>query len=150
MTKKKLSGIHFGQRHKQVGQSDIDILISLNTYLWQKFGMAFKREWYFGFNEFGNIEFFKKEVTHFDVQRCKIRNPDLTFRHNNGRFLVIEVDGNAHKWDVSRTLDRNHDYELAGIDYIVLDLPDLRELGVSPEDKLDEEIGKWKTINGLA
>ena len=146
---KKLSGIHFGQRVKQSGQSDIDILIRLNQFLWDKFGMAFKREWYMLFERDGSLNSIRKEVTLFEAQLHKIRNPDLIYKGKNGKILIIEVDGNAHKHHVSRTLDRNHDYILAGIDYIIVDLPDLKFLKMTPEQFLTSEVGHWKTINGL-
>jgi hypothetical protein len=62
MTKGKQSGISFGQR-KQLGQSDTEQLISIASYIRQKYKVKVKREAYLLFNIDNKLKSVKEYVT---------------------------------------------------------------------------------------
>ena len=140
---KKLSGIHYGQKHKQRGQSDLVLLIDIQNYIKRRWHLGFKREWYVGFNkETGGVECILEHVDKSIVGKYKWRNPDLScFTKNNG-FVIIEVDGKIHDRRVAKTKARNEDYKRAGIKFIVLSLSDIKERKKTIKGDLDWKMTK--------
>ena len=135
---KKLSGIRFGQRTKQRGQSDTTLLIRLQNYIRKRWHLDFKREWYVGFDkETGRIQRVLESVSKRLVEEFQWKNPDLLcFTKRNG-LVIIEVDGKIHDIRVAQTEARNQLYQNAGIKYIVLSLSDIKFRKKTIEGDLD-------------
>ena len=140
---KKQSGIAFGQRTKQKGQSDLDQLISLKRFLKDRFHMDFKREWYVGFGkDDGNLYRISEQVGRKEVERFKWKNPDLLCVDRNYGIIIVELDGAVHDRKVKATQDRNKLFRNAGIKLIVLNVADIKELGETIEERLECEMLK--------
>lgn len=140
---KKTSGIYYGQRNKQRGQSDLETLIKLRHYIFKRYKIRWiKREWYLCFKDEKLIKY-AESLTKDDVKEYKVRNPDLLLWHKKFGLLIIEVDGAVHDRKVSKTLERNDQYRKAGIKFIVINLADLKELKKNINDYVDEELVKY-------
>nr|AKH48311.1 hypothetical protein [uncultured marine virus] len=99
----KQSGIAFGQRTKQKGQSDLDQLISLKQFLRQRFHMDFKREWYVGFDrEYGNLYRISESVGRQELERFRWKNPDLLCVDKQHGVIIVELDGAIHDRKVKK------------------------------------------------
>ena len=75
--------------------------------------------------------------------------PDIVVRDAHGHAaFFIELDGSIHhtKPGAKKTAKRNADYKLANIPFIVIDVGDLKILGVSWFDHLDEEMKKMPRV----
>lgn len=136
------SGVRYGQRTKQQGQSDIHILITLKEYLRAKWGMNFYREWYVGFTQNGNVKKILQSVSQEDAYKYRWRNPDLLCVDAKHGLIVIEVDGKVHDIYTSKTQRRNEMYNTAGIKLVILNLSDIIYSGKSIFEYLDIELGK--------
>lgn len=140
---KKQSGIAFGQRTKQKGQSDLDQLIMLRTFLKARFGMKFKREWYVGFDkEYGNLCRISESVGRKELERFKWKNPDLLCVSEQFGVIIVELDGAVHDRKVQKTIERNVLFRGAGIKLIVLNIADIKEFGETIQDHLAQEMKK--------
>lgn len=138
---KKQSGIAFGQRTKQKGQSDLAQLVSLKTFLKQRFDMRFDREWYVGFDkEYGHLCRISESVGKRELERFKWKNPDLLCVHKQYGIIIVELDGAVHDRKVQKTIERNELFRGAGIKLIVLNIADIKELGKSIKDVLECEM----------
>ena len=75
--------------------------------------------------------------------------PDIVVcdRHGLARY-IIELDGSIHhtKPGAKKTAKRNANYKLANLPFIVIDIVDLKELGVSWIDHLDEEMKQMPKV----
>jgi len=137
---KKTSGIYYGQRNKQRGQSDLETLIKLRNHIFKKWKIRWiKREWYLCFEDEHLIKW-TENPTKEDVKQYKIRNPDLLLWSKKFGLLVIEVDGAVHDRKVSKTLERNDQYRKANIKFIVANLADLKFQKQNINDYIDEQI----------
>lgn len=69
--------------------------------------------------------------------------PDIVVRNFGGAVaFLVELDGSIHhtKPGAKKTAKRNADYRLANIPFIVIDIQDLKFLGISWYDHLDKEM----------
>lgn len=137
------SGIRFGQRTKQKGQSDIEILISIANYIRKRWHIDFKREWYVGFSKMdGGVQRICETVNRSGCEEFTWRNPDLLNLHKQRGLVIIEVDGAVHDREVSKTDRRNEQYRQAGIYLIVLNLREIKNSEKSLEEVIDCEMMK--------
>ena len=140
---KKLSGIRYGQRVKQKGQSDLEQLVGIKTFLKDRFHMEFKREWYVGFDkEYGYLCRIAEQVGRKEQQRFRWKNPDLLCLDRKYGLIIVELDGSIHDRKVAKTEERNELFRGAGIKLIVLNIADIRESGQTITNRLDYEIIK--------
>ena len=141
MGRGKQSGIAFGQRTKQKGQSDLEQLVLLKRFLKSRFHMEFKREWYVGFDkEYGNVCKVSREVGRKELERFKWKNPDLLCIDKKLGFIIVELDGAIHDRKVRKTQERNALFRNAGIKLVVLNIADIKECGGTIINKLEKEI----------
>jgi hypothetical protein len=141
---KKLSGIAYGQKNLQRGQSDLSQLISLKTFLKERFDMVFEREWYVGFDkEYGHLCRISESVGKRELEKFKWKNPDLMCVHKDYGIIIVELDGAIHDRKVQKTLDRNKLFRGAGIKLVVLNIADIKELGETIKERLERDITMW-------
>tara|TARA_B110000438_G_C15475127_1_gene504818 strand:- start:117 stop:572 length:456 start_codon:yes stop_codon:yes gene_type:complete len=141
MARGKQSGIAFGQRTKQKGQSDLDQLISLKQFLKQRFHMDFKREWYVGFDrEYGNLYRISETVGKKEMERFRWKNPDLLCVDKEYGVIIVELDGAIHDRKVQKTIERNELFRGAGIKLVVLNIADIKECGETVIDRLENDM----------
>jgi len=139
----KQSGIAFGQRTKQRGQSDLQDLVKLKKFLKYTFDMEFNREWYVGFDkEYGYMCRLQQDVKYKDKDRFRWKNPDLICIHKDFGIIIVELDGAIHDKKVEKTIDRNMLYVSAGIKLIVLNIANIEFCGQTIEEKLQYEVLK--------
>jgi len=135
------SGIAFGQRSKQKGQSDLDQLIRLKQFLKGRFHMDFKREWYVGFDrEYGHLCRISESVGRQELERFKWKNPDLLCIDKQYGIIIVELDGAIHDRKVQKTIQRNELFRGAGIKLIVLNIADIKECKETIIGKLESEM----------
>jgi hypothetical protein len=135
------SGIAFGQRSKQKGQSDLDQLIRLKQFLKERFHMDFKREWYVGFDrEYGHLCRISESVGRQELERFKWKNPDLLCIDKQYGIIIVELDGAIHDRKVQKTIQRNELFRGAGIKLIVLNIADIKECKETIIGKLESEM----------
>jgi hypothetical protein len=140
---KKLSGIRYGQRVKQKGQSDLEQLVGIKTFLKDRFHMEFKREWYVGFDkEYGYLCRIAEQVGRKEQQRFRWKNPDLLCLDRKYGLIIVELDGSIHDRKVAKTEERNELFRGAGIKLIVLNIADIRESGQTILERLECEMLK--------
>jgi hypothetical protein len=143
MPRGRQSGIAFGQRTKQKGQSDLEQLVSLKRFLKDRFHLDFKREWYVGFGkDDGYLYRIDKQVGKNEVRRFTWRNPDLLCVDKSFGIIIVELDGAVHDRKVEATKKRNELFRGAGIKLIVLNISDIRELGETITERLECEMLK--------
>jgi hypothetical protein len=137
----KQSGIAFGQRTKQKGQSDLEQLIMLKQFLKQRFHMDFKREWYVGFDkEYGNLYRISESVGKQELSEFKWKNPDLLCFDNQHGIIIVELDGAIHDRKVQKTIERNELFRGAGIKLVVLNIADIKEVGETIIGRLESDM----------
>jgi hypothetical protein len=137
----KQSGIAFGQRTKQKGQSDLNQLIRLKQFLKERFHMNFKREWYVGFDrEYGHLCRISESVGRQELERFKWKNPDLLCIDKQYGIIIVELDGAIHDRKVQKTIQRNELFRGAGIKLIVLNIADIKECKETIIGKLESEM----------
>ncbi len=137
----KQSGIAFGQRTKQKGQSDLNQLIRLKQFLKERFHMNFKREWYVGFDrEYGHLCRISESVGRQELERFKWKNPDLLCIDKQYGIIIVELDGAIHDRKVQKTIERNELFRGAGIKLIVLNIADIKECKETIIGKLESEM----------
>ena len=152
MARGKQSGIAFGQRTKQKGQSDLEQLVSLKQFLKQRFHMDFKREWYVGFDrEYGNLYRISESVGKQELEKFRWKNPDLLCIDRQYGVIIVELDGAIHDRKVQKTIERNELFRGAGIKLIVLNIADIKESRKTIIEQLEIEMsklfkGKAKTL----
>ena len=152
MARGKQSGIAFGQRTKQKGQSDLEQLVSLKQFLKQRFHMDFKREWYVGFDrEYGNLYRISESVGKQELEKFRWKNPDLLCIDRQYGVIIVELDGAIHDRKVQKTIERNELFRGAGIKLIVLNIADIKESRKTIIEQLEIEMsklfkGKEKTL----
>lgn len=142
MPRGKQSGISFGQRNKQRGQSDIETLVGIKQYLFKRYKIRWiKIEWYLLFDKV-NEKFHKwaEGVTKEEAKDYIVKNPDIIFWHKKCGLVIIEVDGAVHDRKVAKTVERNRLYRDAHMKLIVINLADIKELGMTIESYLDQEL----------
>jgi hypothetical protein len=140
---KKLSGIAFGQRTKQKGQSDTDQLVALKRFLKDRFDMDFKREWYVGFEQEQNyLCRIAEEVGRNESRKFIWKNPDLLCIDRKYGLIIIELDGAVHDRKVRKTQERNKLFTGAGIKLIVLNISDIKESGKTIKEACECEMLK--------
>lgn len=138
----KQSGIRYGQK-QQRGQSDLSLLINTKRYLYKRWHLNFKREWYVGFDrETGAVRRITESVDRSEVDNFKWRNPDLLHIHKLTGLIIIEIDGSVHDKNTDKTSRRNEQYVSAGIKLIVINLKDIRSANKTLEQDLDWKIQK--------
>lgn len=138
---KKLSGIAYGQRTKQKGQSDLTQLITLRRFLKNRFHMDFKREWYVGFDkEYGFICRISEQVSKKELERFRWKNPDLLCIHRKHGLVIVELDGAIHDRKVAKTQERNELFRNGGIKLIVLNISDIKEVGDTIINRLERDM----------
>ena len=141
MARGKQSGIAFGQRTKQKGQSDLQQLIMLKQFLKQRFHMDFKREWYVGFDrEYGNLYRISESVGRQELSKFKWKNPDLLCIDNEYGIIIVELDGAIHDRKVQKTIERNELFRGAGIKLVVLNIADIKEVGETIIGRLESDM----------
>ncbi len=139
MPRGKQSGIAYGQK-KQAGQSDTEQLIQIASYLRKKYKVKVKREPYILFNADKKLISILDHVKHSDVDRSiEIKNPDLLWFDKYGLW-ICEVDGAVHNRKVEKTRKRNELFINNHIKLIVVNLADIKELGLNIYDYIDGEI----------
>ena len=132
----KLSGIRYGQR-KQTRPNDIDLLIEIKQFLAKK-GIIAHLEWYVLFEKNNHkIENVCEIVTKEEAGYYLVRNPDLCWMKDN-KLNIIEVDGKVHDYHIFKTQSRNQLYRDAEIDFVVLNLAEIKEKGMTPIEFLEE------------
>ena len=139
MPRGKQSGIAYGQK-KQQGQSDTEQLIQIASYLRKKHKLKIKREPYLIFNrETDKLMKVKDTVSKKDLNDGYAKNPDLLWINKYGMW-IIEVDGAVHDRKIQKTLARNELFISNGIKLIVVNLADIKELGLNIYDYIDDKI----------
>ena len=85
----------------------------------------------------------RRDLAKSELRGTVQHKPDIVVcdTHGLARY-VIELDGSIHhtKPGAKKTAKRNADYKLANLPFIVIDIMDLKELGISWFDHLDEEM----------
>ena len=145
MPRGKQSGIGFGQRNKQRGQSDAETLVAVKRYLYKKWKIRYiKIEWFLLFEkENEKLYKFSDHVTKEEVQKYIIKNPDIILWYKTCGMIIVEIDGAVHDRKVAKTVERNKLYRDAGLKLIVVNLADIKERKQSVEDYLDQELTNW-------
>ena len=90
-----------------------------------------------------------KELAQSDLKGTVQHHPDIIVRDRHGSLkYVIELDGSIHhtKPGAKKTAKRNANYKLANMPFIAIDILDLKALGVSWFDYLDEEMKKMPRV----
>lgn len=143
MARGRRSGIAFGQRTKQNGQSDLDMLIRARQHLLTRWHLNFHREWYIGFDrESGEVRRITESVDRSEANNFRWRNPDLMHIHKTRGVIVIEIDGSVHDSKTAKTERRNKEYELGHIKLITINLSDIRSVGRTMEEEIDWKMTK--------
>ena len=145
MPRGKQSGINYGQRHKQRGQSDAETLVAVKRYLFKRYKIRWiKIEWYLLFDKtYEKLYKWAESVTKEEVQEYIIKNPDIILWYKTCGLIIIEVDGAVHDRKVAKTVERNRLYREADIKLIVINLADLKEYDKTIEQYLDQELQKY-------
>ncbi len=139
MPRGKQSGIAYGQR-KQRGKSDTEQLIQIASYLRKKYKVNVKREPYLLFDINGKLTNILDYVNVGYVSSVfTIKNPDLLWLDKYGMW-IIEVDGSVHDRKTEKTRKRNEMYLYNHIKLIVVNLSDIKELGLNIYDYIDDRI----------
>lgn len=139
MPRGKQSGIAYGQK-KQNGQSDTEQLISIASYLRKKYKVKVMRESYLIFNNITDrLMKIKDHVTKKDLNDGYPKNPDILWMDKYGTW-IIEVDGAVHDRKVEKTRKRNELFIKNHIKLIVVNLADIKELGLNIYDYIDDQI----------
>ncbi len=138
MPRGKQSGIRYGQK-KQQGQSDTEQLIAIKRHLKDKHKILAKREPYLLFKDERLLSVLD-HVKRSQVDRSiEIKNPDLLWIDKYGMW-IIEVDGAVHDRKVEKTRKRNELFISNHIKLIVVNLADIKELGLNIYDYIDDQI----------
>ena len=141
MPRGKQSGIAYGQRTKQKGQSDLEQLIYLKRFLKERFHMDFKREWYVGFDkEYGYLCRISESVGRKELPKFKWKNPDLLCHDKQHGIIIIELDGAIHDRKVRKTEERNALFRGGGIKLVVLNIADIKECNETIVERLECEM----------
>ncbi len=145
MPRGKQSGISYGQKNKQRGQSDIETLVAVKRYLFKRYKIRWiKIEWYLLFDkEKEKMHRWTESVTKEEVKEYIVKNPDLIFWYKTCGLVIIEIDGAVHDRKVAKTVERNRLYRDANIKLIVVNLADIKERKMSIEDYLDRELERY-------
>lgn len=145
MPRGKQSGISWGQRNKQRGQSDIETLVGIKRYLFKRYKIRWIQiEWYLLFDkEKEKLHKWTNSVTKEEAKDYIVKNPDIMFWYKTCGLVIIEVDGAVHDRKVSKTVARNKLYRDAHIKLIVVNLADLKELDMTIENYLDKELTRY-------
>jgi len=138
MPRGKQSGIAYGQK-KQQGQSDTEQLVNIKRYLIKKYKIKVMREPYLLFNTNDKLKKIKDHVTKADLNDHYPKNPDLLWMDKYGTW-IIEVDGAVHDRKVEKTRKRNELFISNHIKLIVVNLADIKELGLNIYDYIDDMI----------
>lgn len=106
-------------------KKDIDDLIPIAQWIYKKYSYAnvtVRREWFFLFDrETYKLVRIQETVTEGEAKYFQVRCPDLAIFDKKGRLLfIVEIDGDVHRRKLSKTWDRNADYEFAQVRLIVL------------------------------
>ena len=145
MPRGKQSGINYGQRNKQRGQSDAETLVAVKRYLFKRYKIRWiKIEWYLLFDK--EKERFHKwceGVTKVEAKEFIVKNPDIIMWYKTCGLIVIEVDGAVHDRKVAKTVERNRLYRDAHLKLIVINLADLKEYNKTIEEYLDQELERF-------
>ena len=140
---KKLSGIAYGQKTKQRGQSDTADLIYLENFLKERFHIKFYREWYVGFDkEYSNLLRIADKVGKNESRKFRWKNPDLLSFGSKYGVIIVELDGSVHDRKVAKTEERNELFRGAGIKLIVLNISDIKASGETIKKRLECEMLK--------
>ncbi len=138
MPRGKQSGIAYGQK-KQQGASDTEQLIAIKRYLVTKYKLKVMREPYLLFNVNDKLKKIKDHVTRADLNDHYPKNPDLLWVDKYGMW-ILECDGAVHDRKVEKTRKRNELFINNHIKLIVVNLADIKELGLNIYDYIDEQI----------
>ena len=121
MARGNKSWIAYGQK-KQNGQSDLEQLIDMATYIRKKYKVVVKREPFLLFNCEGKLISNLEKVKKSEIDKSiTIKNPDLVWYDKYGMW-VIEIDGNVHLNRLSKDEERNRIYIENHIKLIVVPL----------------------------
>ena len=136
MPRGKQSGINYGQRNKQRGQSDIETLVAVKRYLFKRYKIRWiKIEWYLLFDkDVERLIRWTDSVSKEEANEYIVKNPDIMFWYKTSGLVIIEVDGAVHDRKVAKTVERNRLYRDAHIKLIVINLADIKERRISIED----------------
>ena len=145
MPRGKQSGISYGQRHKQRGQSDTETLVAVKRYLFKRYKIRWiKIEWYLLFDkEKEKLHKWTETVSKEDATNYIVKNPDIMFWYKTCGLVIIEVDGAVHDRKVAKTVERNRLYRDANLKLIVINLADIKERKMSIEDYVDIELERY-------
>ena len=145
MPRGRQSGIGFGQRNKQRGQSDAETLVAVKRYIYKKWKIRWIKIEYFLLFEKDREKLYKwaERVTKEEAEKYIDKNQDSILWYKTCGLVVIEVDGAVHDRKVAKTVERNRLYRDAGMKLIVVNLADIKERKQSVEDYLDQELTKW-------
>lgn len=124
---------------KREGQSDTEQLIQIASYLRKKYKVKVKREPYLIFDINDKLIQIQYYVSTQASPVFKIKNPDLLWIDKYGMW-IIEVDGAVHDRKVQKTQSRNELFISNSIKLIVVNLADLKELGLNIYDYIDSKI----------
>ena len=145
MPRGKQSGINYGQKNKQRGQSDIETLVAVKRYLFKRYKIRWiKIEWYILFDkEKEKLYKWSESVTKEEAKEYIVKNPDIMMWYKTCGLVIIEIDGAVHDRKVAKTVERNRLYREAHIKLIVVNLADIKERNISIEDYLDRELERY-------
>ena len=132
------SGIRYGQK-KQLGQSDTEQLVAIKRHLKEKHKIKASREPYLIFKNDRLMSIQDHVKTSQMDKSIEIKNPDLIWFDKYGMW-IIEVDGAVHDRKVEKTIKRNELFINNHIKLIVVNLADLKELGLNIYDYIDSQI----------
>ena len=142
MPRGKQSGIAYGQK-KQRGSSDTAQLIEIISCIAKRYKIKPMREPHLLFNietdKVSKIKDIKDGVTGKDLNDNYQRRPDILWLDKYGMW-IIEVDGSVHDNKVEKTRKRNELFINNHIKLIIVNLADIKELGLNIYDYIDEQI----------
>lgn len=121
------------------GKGDEVDLIAVASLL-RGHNVSFHQEPYILFDkQYGSLIHIGDSLTEDQVKRFIVHHPDFVLILEN-RFVILEIDGKAHRRKSARTDERNWDYTQAKIDFIVVTKEDLEELKIDMFDYIREQL----------
>lgn len=142
MPRGRQSGIAYGQK-KQQGASDTAQLIAIISRIAKRYKIKPMREPHLLFNiqtdRISKIKDIKDGVTRKDLNDNYQKRPDILWLDKYGMW-VIEIDGSVHDRNTEKTLKRNELFIRNHIKLIVVNISDIKELGLNIYDYIDDKI----------
>lgn len=89
--------------------------------------------------QYGSLCHIGSTLTKEQVEKFIVHHPDFILILKE-KFVILEIDGTAHRRKSARTDERNWDYTQAKLDFIVVTKEDLEELKIDMFDYIREQL----------